>query len=162
MFRHVTPANLDAVRTFLEANLETSVFLLACLSQFGPTLGENPNSGTFRCWEEDERVVAVMSLTRRGHLLAQTGGRPDLGAHILRACANDPVRVAGIVAEWQAAESIWHPLVAAGSFHPAYVAKNIVYDLPLPEPPRVSECEALVRPLAPDDFEQWDAHNTAF
>ncbi len=158
MVRDVSDSNLAEVRTFLEAHLDTSVFLLACLDRFGPVRGEHRDSGRYRCLEERDRVVAVASSTRRGHLLVQTGGREDLGPHILAAYQGDSTRIDGVVAEWNAAQSVWPALLARDGFTPNHQSKHIAYRIAMDGPPVATGepgATGSVRLLGPDDFEIW-------
>ena len=155
MFRDVTAANLDAVRAFLESHLETSIFLLHCLHRFGPRLGEHRDSGNYRCLEEGDRIVAVASATRRGGLLVQTGGRRDLGPAVLRAYDHDLVRIDGVIAEWEAAASVWPLLCAREGFRSVYEAQQIVYcPTGALEAPREKAGETI-REIGLDDFDEW-------
>jgi ribosomal protein S18 acetylase RimI-like enzyme len=151
----VTPANLDEVCAFLESHLETSIFLLYCLEAFGPRLGERRDSGNFRCVMEGGRLVAVACSTRRGDLLVQTGGRSDLGPDVLRAYDGDPVRIDGVIAEWEAAASVWPLLCAREGFRARYQAEQIVYSPTGVLTPAPLEADERVRPLGADDFDVW-------
>ena len=91
------------MRGFLEAHIETSLFLLSNLAIYGPHLGENWLSGNYHLVEEDGRIVAVFCLTRRGNLLVQAGGRTDLAESILETCESEPIEVCGVVGEWAVA-----------------------------------------------------------
>jgi len=71
MIRNVETDDLERVRGFLEAHVDTSLFLLSNLAIFGPRLTDHGNSGNYRLVEEAGRVVAVFCLTRRGNLLVQ-------------------------------------------------------------------------------------------
>jgi ribosomal protein S18 acetylase RimI-like enzyme len=156
MIQDVNPSTLSGVRAFLESHLETSLFLLHCLERFGPTLGEHRDSGNYRCLlDQDGAVVAVASATRRGHLLLQTGGRRDLAAGVMRAYLNDPVRIDGVVAEWQAADSIWPLLLARAGFQSSYEAQHVVYALAPDQPAAALPSRGAVRELGLDDFDLW-------
>ena len=95
MIRSVATDDLERVRGFLEAHVESSLFLLSNLAIFGPRLTDHWNSGNYRLVEEAGRVVAVFSLTRRGNLIVQAGGRADLADSILEACESEPIEVSG-------------------------------------------------------------------
>ena len=99
MIQDVTAADLEPVRAFLEANLDSSLFLLSNLAMCGPRRGDHPNSGNFRFIAEEGRIVAVFSLTLRGNLLVQAAGRVDLAEEILGACDGEPIEVTGIIGE---------------------------------------------------------------
>jgi hypothetical protein len=155
MIQDVTPSLLDPVREFLESHLDTSIFLLHCLDRFGPRLGEHRDSGNYRAVIEGGRVVAVSSGTRRGHLLVQTGGRRDLAEEIVRGHGADPIRIDGVVAEWDAAESIWSLLRQQSGFDAHYEEEQVVYRRLLDPGLPGGESAPGVRLLGPDDFEVW-------
>ena len=167
MIRNVDTEDLERVRGFLEAHVETSLFLLSNLAIFGPRLGESWNSGNYQLAEEDGRIVAVFCLTRRGNLLVQAGGRADLAEAILEACESEPIEVCGVAGEWPVAAALWDLLLADPRFEPGEgCSKDVLYRLPLaPEmsaPPPQLPAGMSVRPLDPGDFEQWERLNTAY
>ena len=91
MIRRVDIKDLERVRGFLEAHIETSLFLLSNLAIFGPHLGESGFSGNYHLVEEDRRIVAVFCLTRRGNLPVQAGGLSYLAVAILVTCESEPI-----------------------------------------------------------------------
>jgi ribosomal protein S18 acetylase RimI-like enzyme len=168
MIRNVDTADLERVRGFLEAHVETSLFLLSNLAIFGPRLGESWNSGNYQLAEEDGRIVAVFCLTRRGNLLVQAGGRADLAEAILEACESEPIEVCGVAGEWPVAAALWDLLLADPRFEPGQgSSKDVLYRLPLASEMSRAPSQRLpagvsVRPLDPCDFEQWEPLNTAY
>ena len=147
---------------FLHRHLDTSIFLLSCLDRFGPVLGEHPNSGNYRAIERDGQVVAVFSLTRRGHLLVQTGGRDDLGDEILDACAPDGIPVTGVLGESAGAQSVWHRLRAHPDFRVQYEKESVLYGLDLARVELPATPDSCIRLLTGDDFEPWERLTSAF
>jgi predicted GNAT family acetyltransferase len=161
--RSVTAASIGPVLAYLEGHLDTSIFLLSCLTKFGPELCSDGRSGNYRAIEGADGVSAVWSLTRRGHLLAQTGGRTDFTAVILESCASDPVRICGVVAEWQLADALWRAVTPHAAFARTYAAKSTVYALDLAHAPASGRGGDLaVRVLTASDFGAWDALNVEF
>lgn len=166
MIRNVDTEDLGRVRSFLEAHVETSLFLLSNLALFGPRLGEHWNSGNYRLVEENGQVVAVFCLTRRGNLLVQAAGRTDLAESILEACEAETIEIGGVAGEWPTAEAVWELLRADPSFEPGHGSRDVLYRFTLtgnevatPSSP----CEGLtVRALEAGDFEQWERLNTAY
>ncbi len=171
MIQDVTAADLEPVRAFLEANLDSSLFLLSNLAMCGPRRGDHPNSGNFRFIAEEGRIVAVFSLTLRGNLLVQAAGRVDLAEEILGACDDEPIEVTGIVGEWLTAQVLWNLLCADSGFEPSHSTKDLLFSRPLTDADVVASPvggtddtpdERRVRTLNPDDFEQWEPLNTAY
>jgi RimJ/RimL family protein N-acetyltransferase len=166
MIRYVTDADLERVRVFLEAHVETSVFLLSNLAVLGPRLGEHFNSGNYKLVEAAGQVTAVFCLTRRGNLLVQAGGRAELAEPIFEACEGQPIEVRGVIGEWPTAEALWQLLRADPRFEPTLSAKDLLYRLPLSaarrEAIRAPAPGIAVRALDPEDFEQWERLNTAY
>ena len=184
MIRDVLDTDLMAVRQFLEAHRESSLFLLASLAAHGPRGGTHPFSGIFRLAEEDDTVVAVFCLTRVGNLLVQAAGRSYLAGDILAASAAEQPGVCGVVGEWATASAIWERLLADPEFRPARGAHEVVRDAlygrtltdadlgtavdagpasahrPRPRP---SPSGGLVtRLLTVNDFPTWDVLNLAY
>ncbi len=179
MIRDVLDTDLMAVRQFLDAHRESSLFLLASLAAHGPRGGTHPFSGTFRLAEEDGRVVAVFCVTREGNLLVQAGSRARLAEDILAASAAELPGVCGVVGEWATASAIWELLLADPEFQPARGAHEVVRDAlygrtltdadaaasesarwsgQRPMPP----ADPVTRLLTVDDFTSWDVLNLAY
>ena len=152
--REVTDADMAAVTSFLESHLETSLFLLNNLRTYGPRLTNAVYSGNFRAIEEDGRMVGVFAMTRRGTILAQTGGRTDCSSQILDISRTDNIPIRGVIGEWQCAASIWELLRSETGWTPALESREILYRLPLAKAmaPRVA---GEIRRLAAGDFDQW-------
>jgi predicted GNAT family acetyltransferase len=161
MIRDVGPANLDAVREFLEAHVDTSLFLLGNLAEHGPRLGEHLNSGNFRVLEEGAEIAAVFCLARRGNLLLQTGGRADLAEVILQACRAEAIPIQGVVGEWNGAHALWQLLCADPNFTPNVTQREVLYGRELPLA-RATDSTLRVRALEMGDFEAWNVLNLAY
>lgn len=159
--REVTESNLQAIRVFLEAHIETSLFLLSNLITLGWRLGENLNSGNYRLIEEGGEIVAVFCLIRRGNILAQTGGRLDFSDKILDACKKERIPIKGVVAEWQIAEALWHRLCSEKGFQPIHTSKEILCRLALTDPTAPAEIGDNARHLVESDVSQWEVLNRA-
>lgn len=167
MIRNVETADLERVRSFLEAHVETSLFLLSNLAIFGTRLTDHGNSGNYRLVEEAGRLVAVFCLTRRGNLLVQAAGRADLAESILESCEAETIEVCGVAGEWPTAAALWDLLRADPRFEPTLGSKDVLYRLPLEGdgsdrtrmtlPPGV-----VARALDASDFQQWERLNTAY
>lgn len=178
MIRSVATDDLERVRGFLEAHVESSLFLLSNLAIFGPRLTDHWNSGNYRLVEEAGCVVAVFSLTRRGNLIVQAGGRADLAESILEACESEPMEVSGVMGEWPTAEAIWNLLRVDPRFEPGLSSKDVLYRLPLQKAVPTGDFLAgrsvigqsrrglpagiTVRALEPSDYDQWERLNTAY
>jgi RimJ/RimL family protein N-acetyltransferase len=176
MIRNVETSDLERVRGFLEAHVDTSLFLLSNLAIFGPRLADHPNSGNYRLVEEAGQVVAVFCLTRRGNLLVQAAGRADLAEPILEACEAETIEVSGVAGEWSTAQALWELLRADPRFQPTHGSKDVLYRFPLlasGEGPRTElpagvagchpvERRPVVRALDSSDYAQWERLNTAY
>lgn len=160
--REAEPADIPALRAFLESHIETSVFLLSNLDGLGIRVTPTPTSGNLLLIEDLGRVVGVFCLTRKGDLLAQTGGRADLAPLILGGCAKEPFPLTGVIAEWQIGEAIWRLLERHPAFTSVYRSKSVVYRLShaleSPQPPT----GIVVRALAIDDYDVWEPVDRAF
>ena len=164
MIHDVTDSDLARVRAYLEAHADSSLFLLSNLAMLGPRLGEHPNSGNYRSVVEEETIVAVFSLTRRGNLLVQGAGRADLAEQILGACDAEPIEVTGVIGDWSTAEALWRLVCADPRFVPTLSQKDLLFTLPLTNvvEPHVTEGATTVRWLRVDDFELWEPLNSAY
>jgi hypothetical protein len=162
MIHDVTDSDLEPVRGFLEAHLDSSLFLLSNLAVFGPRSGEHPNSGTYRCAVEDGRIVAVFSLTRGGNLLVQAAGRADLAEAIVEACEADPIEVTGVIGDWLTAQAVWRLVCADMRLQPTQTEKDLLFSLTLTEPAASIVPEGAVRALNAGDFGQWEPLNSAY
>jgi predicted GNAT family acetyltransferase len=162
IIQDVTPGDIPAVKVFLERHVETSIFLLSCLVEHGPTMGESPMSGNYRAIVNGRGIAGVFCLTRKGDLLAQTGGRTDLSEEILRACSRDAVAVSGVISEWQVAESLWQRLISEPSFRSVYECKSVVYERRAPVGVLPIDPGVSTRALTAADFDIWDHLDRAF
>lgn len=151
-----------AVAAFLEERVETCVFLLSGLRDFGPRLGDSPLSGNFRVAEERGRIVGVFCLTRKGDLLAETSGRADLADTVLHGCADEPVRITGVIAEWTVAQALWRGITARPGFVPVYESESLVYRRSVADETVAAVPGLHARRLVPDDFSVWDPIDRAF
>lgn len=145
-----------ACLALLRRHAESSLFLLGNLALHGPALTESLNSGNYRCLVDDAGAVrAVFCLTRRGNLLAQTDRMEDYSEAILAACRQEPVAIAGLLAEWSIAE----PLLAAAQhqtppFAPDFTSNERLFRLPLAK--AQSGPTPAVRQLAAADFAEYE------
>jgi predicted GNAT family acetyltransferase len=166
MIRNVETDDLERVRSFLEAHVDTSLFLLSNLGIFGPRLTDHGNSGNYRLVEEAGQVVAVFCLTRRGNLLVQAAGRADLAESILESCEAETIEVCGVAGEWPTAAALWELLRADPRFEPTLSSKDVLYRLPLAGGAEVTRTRVpsgvVVRALDASDFRQWERLNTAY
>jgi predicted GNAT family acetyltransferase len=152
----ISEENLPDAEAFLERFPETSLFLLSNIRAFGPRLGESLYSGNLKGIEQEGQLRGVFCLTRGGSLLAQTAGRPEFAHDIVRACADEPMAIHGVLGEWQITKAIWDALLAADAVKPTFVSKEVLYrlDLQHAEPPD-DAARATVRMLTREDHEQW-------
>jgi predicted GNAT family acetyltransferase len=158
----VTEAELPRVRDFLRRHVETSMFLLSNLKDHGPALSEAMNSGNFRYLAEGDRIEAVFCLTRRGNILAESGGRTDCAETITQACLNEALPIAGVVGEWRLADAIWQMLVGQRAItRIAHASREPLYRLDLDNAPDRGSGPA-VRHLLAADFSHWEPLNTAY
>lgn len=162
MIHDVTDSDLEPVRGFLEAHLDSSLFLLSNLAVFGPRSGEHRNSGTYRCAVEEGRIVAVFSLTRGGNLLVQAAGRADLAEAIVEACEADPIEVTGVIGDWLTAQAAWRLVCADTRLEPTQTEKDRLFSLSLEDPAASIVPEGSVRALHAGDFGQWEPLNSAY
>jgi len=150
----LTRAREPAAKRFLEARLETSLFLLASLDRYGPDPTEIPTSATYYEVTASSETVAVFAVTRRGHLLAQVAGRTEIVPAILQTCRDAGVTVTGVVAEWETAEAARTALAATTGFAPAYVSKNLICHREMRYDDSNQSLDR-VRRLRPGDFNNW-------
>ena len=160
--RAVSPADIPDVRAYLEAHIETSLFLLSNLSELGIFASSSPMSGNFLLIEDSDALAGVFCLTRKGDLLAQTGGRTDCVPEMLAACREEPFPIKGVIAEWQVANALWGLLTARPGFSPVYRSKSVVYRLG--DCPNRVELPAgvMTRALTIADYDAWDPVDRAF
>ena len=184
MIRNVETDDLERVRGFLEAHVDTSLFLLSNLAIFGPSLTDHGNSGNYRLVEEAGQVLAVFCLTRRGNLLVQAAGRADLAESILESCESETIEVCGVAGEWPTASALWELLRADPRFEPKLGSKDVLYRLPLSGGAEVTQpkrsggnpakrlrrdegrttvsSDVVVRALDASDYHQWERLNTTY
>ena len=159
----ITAAKLPAVQSFLHKNAETSLFLASNLTAYGPSLSDRMNSGNFKYLHAGDHVHGVFCLTRRGNLLAETGGNTDYAPAIIDACCAEPIRISGVVGEWQLASAIWQILIKTGYIaNVLHTSRERLYRLALDKTTSPSSQTSSVQWLKPEDFDQWESLNSAY
>ncbi|MEO8482847.1 MAG: GNAT family N-acetyltransferase [Acidobacteriota bacterium] len=160
--RPIEPADIPAAKAFLEAHIDTSVYLLSNMSDLGIRSTSHPMSGNFLLIEEDGELVGVFCLTLRGDLLAQTGRRTEFASLILSASRPDTQAILGVLAEWRLAEALWSALTMEPGFTPVYERECIVYGITrVPAPRTVSE-GIVIRAMSMADYGAWEPVDRAF
>jgi predicted GNAT family acetyltransferase len=162
MIHDVTEISLSRVQAFLEKYIETSLFLLSNLAEIGYCLTDHLNSGNYKYTEVNGEIESVFCLTRRGNLLAQTGGRADLAETILRACETEPISIQGVVGEWTIADAIWKTFCANPRFNPTYTSHEALFSMEIASANVPTFETKGVRALAPNDFDEWVKPNTDY
>lgn len=145
--------NLSEVERFLTDHAETCMFLASNLANHGPTLGEHPSSGDFKCVRKGAELVGVFCLARRGNLLVELAGRSEGVPAVLENCRRGPVRVRGVLGEWAIASAIWDELVGSRAVVETYASRELLLNLELSEVHYRPETNA--RQLKAEDYEQW-------
>ena len=159
----VIEAELPPVRAFLEARIDTSLFLLSNLRAFGPRMGISPYSGDFRALVDHGAMRAVWCTTRGGNVVVQADGEAGHIPVIARDVASRGIQVRGVLGDWPVAEQLWHLLRATQALISTQESREVLYRL-VPEsklstPPVET---TTVSTLTPEDYEAWDPLASAF
>lgn len=159
----VTSDNIQRTVAFLETRADTALFLLSNLETFGPSLGPEPFSGDFYCISEDrDRLIAVFCLTRRGVLLVETHGRADLGPLVHDTILRTGIATGAVIAERQAADSVWLLLRNSPGFETDYESRERLYAIELDQRHQDMSPDSRVRSLAAADFDEWNQLNLTY
>ena len=158
----VTAANLDRAEAFLARHANTTLFLAANLARFGSRTTEAINSGNFKLVERGVETLGVFCLTRRGNLLAETGGRTEFAQLILDACDAEPITIRGVVGEWRLASALWRILTEPGVVNEQFASREQLYRLALPPESSQPLRNRRVRRLVAGDFERWQPLSDAY
>ena len=156
--------NQKEVTQFLENYLETSVYLLSNLENYGPKMTNADNSGDYQLIRQNGDLSGVFSLTKKGYLLIQTNRDHDFSEIILRSLAENPFNIVGVLSDWEIAK----PFVDHfRSHHPDYeinfVSKQQIFRLKIHNSDySEQETESRTRMLTESDFDEWDALSLAF
>jgi predicted GNAT family acetyltransferase len=138
------------------------MFLLSNLEDHGHTLSKAMNSGHFKYLADGDRIQAVFCLTRRGNILAESGGRIDFAHTIAEACLQQAIPIRGVVGEWRVADAIWQTLIERRAIrHVIHVSREPLYRLGL-QKPLTRASGTPVRALVANDFSDWEPLNTAY
>lgn len=152
---------MPAARSFLEAHIDTSLYLLSTMTELGIRSTSSPRSGNVLLIEEGGDVVGVFCLTLKGDLLAQAGGRAALAPLILDACRSQRPAVVGVLAEWPLAEALWALLSPDPAYVPVYECKSIVYGIT--RVPMARQVPGIVvREMTMADYDAWEPLDRAF
>lgn len=157
-------ADTAAAMALLRSRESTSLFLLSNLESHGPRLGTAMNSGNYKVVVEGDRPTGVFALTRRGNLIVQFDGPPTPAAleSVLDGCATEPMAVEGLLGDWIGVEPLLAALKARRpDFEPTMVARDLLFERPIDDSD-LARRHPAVRLLTADDFDAWDARNSAF
>ncbi|MDP1569684.1 MAG: GNAT family N-acetyltransferase [Vicinamibacterales bacterium] len=159
----VTEAELPAVRAYLEARVETSLFLLSNLRAFGHRQGDSPYSGDFRALVASGDIQAVWCLTRSGHVVVQGDGRADQAPIIEADTVGRGTEVRGVLGDWPMAEALWTLVRARHDLVVTQHSREVLYRLAL-GPAHGADAGAVsgVRSLTASDAAAWDPLAAAF
>lgn len=141
--KRVEPCERERVERFLSERIETAMFLLGNLEQYGPRLGEHPNSGDFMMLVSGDVIRAVFALARRGSLLVETDGSPECVGHICDALAPASLPINCILAGTRIALPLWEALIA----------RRLVTPRPAHAPERLFSLDLRSAPLECPDLE---------
>ncbi|MFW7378885.1 MAG: GNAT family N-acetyltransferase [Oligoflexus sp.] len=145
------------IENYLLERIDTSMFILNNLENYGPYLNEHPNSGNIKVIYSPDGVLGVFCLTRRGNILANI--RSDildgyLVDAILDELVSEPVSIKGILGNWDAVSSIANAKVYSGIWSKiGYISKEPSYSLD-----RLSndlETGDGIRLLNENDYHEW-------
>lgn len=137
---------------------EIPLFLLSNLMRFGSTLSEQPSSGNVYCILHQDRICALFMLTRRGVLLTYAAqNHPEILSLIARTCLQEPVKMHGLIGEWQFCTDLWNVCEAMHVVKPAVTfRKEMVYTALSAESHHATQQE-WVRCLEQQDYPAWRA-----
>jgi ribosomal protein S18 acetylase RimI-like enzyme len=103
----VTKLNQKEVISFLSKYEDTAVFLLGNLAQHGPNLGLHANSGNYKLIRQNDKIISVFCLTRRGNLLVQSELTDSVFECIVESCKEDNIPIKGVIGDWEFANVFW-------------------------------------------------------
>lgn len=159
----VTDAELPRVRAFLEARLETSLFLLNNLRAFGPRGGESPYSGDFRALIKAGEIVAVWCAARNGSVVLQADGRLAFARVIADDIVAEGNAVTGVLGDWAVGAALWEILRDRCGLVTTQQSREVLYRLFLTSGQPVAPPDSVdVRTLEPSDAAAWDPLAEAF
>ncbi len=67
--KKVSSHDISNVKKFLNKFEQTSQFLINNLKMYGPNLSDHPNSGNYKVLTEDNQIISVFYLSRRGNIM---------------------------------------------------------------------------------------------
>ena len=163
----VTNNSLQTCIRFLEAKKETCLFLLGNLSDYGFKINNHPNSGNYRLLKRNNKVVGVISMTRRGNLLIQTDNMDNYSHEIYEAITADKIQIKGIIGPWK--DCIFFKTyyeTTTNNFKANFISKERLYTLPLnsllDHKYITTKKNVLVTFLTEKDFKKWDILNREY
>lgn len=150
----VTASLSQAMVSFLKSHEAYTGFLLENFEKHGLCLGEEPNSANFKAVFLKNEMMAVFALTRRGTLLVQSRLQQPIFDLILQACQKEPIKLKGVIGEWDFCFSFWEFLKQKNEIRDEiFVGKEVLYSLDLAKL-TLSSC-SQIRNLTENDYLQW-------
>jgi len=155
------PHDRAAIQEFLREHQDFTLFLRSNLQQHGLRLSSEPNSGNYKCIWQNDQIVGVFALFRRGTLIVQAPNDEQLFAPILASTLEEPVELGGVVGDWRFCGPFWSYLRRQGVVQEeGFVSKEVLYRANL------DQCHFSVDPrftvLRAEHFDQWFAHRKRY
>ncbi|MBF0298924.1 MAG: hypothetical protein HQK51_09410 [Oligoflexia bacterium] len=145
--------NIQNARYYLNTHEDTSQFLINNYYEHGPILTAHNNSGNFKIIHDEEKIVGVFCLARRGNLLVQMDG--DFSEIILNSCKHEPINLRGFIGDWCSIKPIWKRFKESNpDYVPSIESKEILYSYELHSYDKKLKHDSHVRLMQKSDFKQ--------
>lgn len=151
------------VMALLDAQQETSLFLLSNKSDFGTQANqEAAKSGDWKVIiDQNNDLHAVFYISQQGIILLQSDRAYEISDLVFMDCLNSGIKPRGVVGDWSLAEPVWSLMLKnLRGFTPSFTSKEILYSLQLPA--ELSGKNNQIRFLNTQDLSQWEELNAAY
>lgn len=144
----------------LKDNYSSCMYILGNLINLGPSLTAHPNSGNFKIIKNNDKIIGVYYLARRGNILIVCDLDNEISEVILQHCLMENIPIKGVLAEWKTANFLWEFLLEKKIIKTcSYKSKEVLYQL---EPLTNLEKSSEVHLLRESDYSQWQEIQRAF
>ncbi len=140
--------NPDQMVAFLRKHEDTTLFLLNNFFEHGLRLTDAPNSGNYYIATENDQVVAVFVLCRRGTILVES--ERENYSDILETLRREEIPITGVIGRWDFVSELWKHLALRKTMH----SKEILYAVDLAHVPQM--VEPVGQFLTEEDLTAWN------
>lgn len=145
-------SDISYIHSFLKKNEASSQYLINNLIEHGPHLTGHQNSGNYKIIKQNNDIIGIYSLTKRGNLIIEAENDIKLDA-VLENALKENIALKGFIGKWTLVDQLYQLYRKKNpDYKPSLCSKEILYTLALPSKEKPYH---MVRLLDEQDFDAW-------